>query len=110
MDSVIMTLKNVNLILKSNNNKEPEKPKPIPRNNDRQTVDVILLDKVWIKIRHLEYSTEVPVLNRCRGRLPRNVCPHCMYLFYAQDLDLETPVFYTYRCYHCGAILKIFKQ
>jgi hypothetical protein len=99
------TLRDLNLILKT------DKPLPPPflRNEEKQYVNRELLHKVWIKIRHMEHRTEVSVLNRCKDRLPRNVCPHCEHLFYAADLLEETGTQYEYRCYYCGAILNILK-
>ena len=104
-DQADISLRDLNLMLKTGK----EKQIPMPRNNDRQNVDRLLLHKVWIKKQHMEYATEVSVLNYCKDRLPRNVCPHCGYLYYAQDLHEETVEKYVYRCYHCGALLNIKK-
>jgi hypothetical protein len=103
--TVERSLRDLNLILKTG--KEP--PKPMQRNCEQQKVDRVLQQKVWIKGRHLEYRTEVSVLNRCKDRLPRNVCPHCQHVFYSQDLLEETDASYVYRCYECGAFLNILK-
>jgi len=99
------SLRDINTILRTG--KEP--PKPMQRDSERQRVDRALLQKVWRKIMHLEYSTEVTVLNHCKDRLPRNVCPHCEHIFYHADLTTETDKAYEYRCFHCGAILNVHK-
>jgi hypothetical protein len=102
---VDISLRDLNIMLKTG--KEP--PKPMQRNNERQRVDRVLLAKVWRRVMHMEYTTEVGVLNHCKDRLPRNVCPHCEHIFYHADLTAETDKAYEYRCYECGAILNILK-